>query len=82
MKLQGNKILYYLALVAYATLLWFVCVMSAVLVGLDSGSRTMLYAFFIAFIMLFMWSKKYIAKWFGIEELNKKDGDGEPKKED
>lgn len=67
MKLKGNKTIYYIALVAYAALLWFVCIMLAVLTGVDSNQRSVLYAFFIAFVMLFLWSKKYIAKWLEID---------------
>lgn len=66
MKLKGNKTIYYIALVAYAASLWFACIMLAVLLGLDSNQNTILYAFFIAFVMFFVWSKKYIAKWLEI----------------
>lgn len=66
MKLKGNKTIYYIALVAYAALLWFACIMLAVLLGLDGNQNTILYAFFIAFVMFFVWSKKYIAKWLEI----------------
>lgn len=66
MKLKGNKTIYYIALLAYAALLWFVGIMLSVLIGLDSNQNTILYAFFIAFVMFFVWSKKYIAKWFEI----------------
>lgn len=71
MKLKGNKTIYYLALVAYAALLWFVCIMLAVLLGLDSNQRGILYAFFIAFVMFFLWSKKYVKQWFAIEDHNR-----------
>lgn len=70
MKLKGNKTIYYIALVAYAALLWFVCIMLAVLVGLDSNQRSVLYALFIAFVMLFLWSKKYLKKWLEITDNN------------
>lgn len=70
MKLKGNKTIYYIVLVAYAALLWFVCIMLAVLVGLDSNQRSVLYAFFIAFVMLFLWSKKYLKKWLEITDNN------------
>lgn len=66
MKLKGNKTIYYIALLAYAALLWFVGIMLAVLIGLDSNQRSLLYALFIAFVMFFVWSKKYIAKWLEI----------------
>lgn len=66
MKFKGNKTIYYIALVAYAALLWFACIMLAVLLGLDGNQNTILYAFFIAFVMFFVWSKKYIAKWLEI----------------
>lgn len=67
MKLKGNKTIYYIALVAYAALLLLICSFSAALVGLDKGGRIILYAFFLAFAKLFLWSKKYIAKWLGIK---------------
>lgn len=70
MKLKGNKTIYYIVLVAYAALLWFVCIMLAVLVGLDSNQRSVLYALFIAFVMLFLWSKKYLKKWLEITDNN------------
>lgn len=70
MKLKGNKTIYYIVLVAYAALLWFVCIMLAVLVGLDSNQRSVLYALFIAFVMLFLWSKKYLKKWLEITDKN------------
>lgn len=66
MKLKGNKTIYYIALLAYAALLWFLGIMLSVLIGLDSNQNTILYAFFIAFVMFFVWSKKYIAKWLEI----------------
>ena len=55
MKLKGNKTIYYIALLAYAALLWFVGIMLAVLIGLDSNQRSILYALFIAFVMFFSW---------------------------
>ena len=70
MKLKGNKTIYYIVLVAYAAVLWFVCIMLAVLVGLDSNQRSVLYALFIAFVMLFLWSKKYLKKWLEITDNN------------
>lgn len=70
MKLKGNKTIYYIVLVAYAALLWFVCIMLAVLVGLDSNQRSVLYALFIAFVMLFLWSKKYLKKLLEITDNN------------
>lgn len=73
MKIKGNKTLYYMALVAYALLLWFACIMLAVLVGFDSSNTTILYAFFIAFVMFFLWSKKYIAKWFEVNDKTNSD---------
>lgn len=64
MKFKGNKTIYYIALVAYAVLLWFAGIMLAVLIGLDSNQKSILYAFFIAFVMFFLWSKKYLKQWF------------------
>ena len=70
MKLKGNKTIYYIALLAYAALLWFVGIMLAVLIGLDSNQRSILYALFIAFVMIFSWSKKYLKKWLEITDNN------------
>lgn len=70
MKLKGNKTIYYIALLAYAALLWFVGIMLAVLIGLDSNQRSILYALFIAFVMFFSWSKKYLKKWLEITDNN------------
>lgn len=70
MKFKGNKTIYYIALVAYAALLWFACIMLAVLLGLDGNQRSVLYALFIAFVMLFLWSKKYLKKWLEITDNN------------
>lgn len=66
MKFKGNKTIYYIVLVAYAALLWFAGIMLAVLVGLDSNQRSVLSVLFMAFVMFFVWSKKYIAKWLEI----------------
>ena len=70
MNLKGNKTIYYIVLVAYAALLWFVCIMLAVLIGLDGNQRSILYALFIAFVMFFSWSKKYLKKWLEITDNN------------
>ena len=70
MKLKGNKTIYHIALLAYAALLWFVGIMLAVLIGLDSNQRSILYALFIAFVMFFSWSKKYLKKWLEITDNN------------
>ena len=70
MKLKGNKTIYYIALLAYAALLWFVGIMLAVLIGLDSNQRSILYALFIAFVMFFSWSKKYLKKLLEITDNN------------
>lgn len=70
MNLKGNKTIYYIVLVAYAALLWFVCIMLAVSIGLDGNQRSILYALFIAFVMFFSWSKKYLKKWLEITDNN------------
>ncbi len=68
MKLKGNRKFYLITLVAYAVFLFFLCTGLATLLHLDRGAGIWMYVLFIVFISIFTGSKKYIKKWFEIEQ--------------
>lgn len=47
---------------------FFLCTGLATLLHLDRGSGIWMYVLFIVFISIFTRSKKYIKKWFEIEQ--------------